>query len=135
MDIPTSGSRTPEAPPRPGRKSGRGFTSFGIAGRPALFIFANLNSAISAWLSNINHTTNAATIEWSTPGALYTGLAINQADTMLYAANSAGAGGINVYNSSFVPVSSAPALLQPLLRSARRDSSPSTSMTSAEVCM
>jgi len=102
VDIPTSGVG-PQGPTGQVANSG---TSFGIAGGPALFIFANLNGTISAWnLSNINHTTNAATIEWTTPGALYTGLAINQANTMLYAANSASAGGINVYNSSFVPVS------------------------------
>ena len=40
----------------------------------------------------------------STPGAVYTELAINQASTMLYAANDAGAGSINVYNNSFVPI-------------------------------
>jgi len=41
----------------------------------------------------------------TTPGALYTGLAINQAQTRLYAANGAGSGSINVFNSSFTPVS------------------------------
>jgi hypothetical protein len=36
-------------------------TSFGIAGGPALFIFANLNGSISAWNgSNINSATNNA---------------------------------------------------------------------------
>ena len=79
-------------------------TSFGISGGPANFIFANLNGTISAWnLSNINHTTNAATIEATIPGASYTGLAINQADTMLYAANNA-TGAIDVFNGSFAPV-------------------------------
>src|SRR5271166_3947180 len=79
-------------------------TSFGISGGPANFIFANLNGTISAWnLSNINHTTNAATIEATIPGASYTGLAINQADTMLYAANNA-TGAIDVFNGFFAPV-------------------------------
>ena len=40
----------------------------------------------------------------TTAGAVYTGLAINQAQNLLYAANSAGAGSINVFNSSFAPV-------------------------------
>jgi uncharacterized protein (TIGR03118 family) len=81
-------------------------TSFNITGGPALFMFANLNGTISAWnLSNVNHATNPATVEVTTPGALYTGLAINQADTLLYAANDNGAGSINVFNGSFTPVS------------------------------
>jgi uncharacterized protein (TIGR03118 family) len=37
-------------------------------------------------------------------GAVYTGLAINGAETRIYAANSAGAGGINVFDSSFAHV-------------------------------
>jgi uncharacterized protein (TIGR03118 family) len=37
----------------------------------------------------------------TTPGAVYTGLAINQAQTQVYAAR---AGGIDVFNSSFQPV-------------------------------
>jgi uncharacterized protein (TIGR03118 family) len=41
----------------------------------------------------------------TTPGANYSGLAINQAQTQLYAANQAGTGSINVFNSSFAPVS------------------------------
>ena len=79
---------------------------FGINGGPALFIFANLNGTISAWnISNVNSAThNAATVEATTPGASYTGLAINQANSMLYAANGT-TGAIDVFNSSFAPVS------------------------------
>jgi uncharacterized protein (TIGR03118 family) len=40
----------------------------------------------------------------TTSGAVYTGLAINQAQTQLYAANSAGLGSINVFDKSFTPV-------------------------------
>jgi hypothetical protein len=43
-------------------------------------------------------------IQVTTPGASYTGLAINQAQTQLYAANNAGSGSINVFNSSFAQV-------------------------------
>jgi uncharacterized protein (TIGR03118 family) len=77
-------------------------TSFGIAGGPAFFIFANLNGSISAWnLSNIDSAThNAATVKAATPGASYTGLAINSADTLLYAANGT-SGKIDVFNGSF----------------------------------
>ena len=67
-------------------------------GQPANFIFVNLNGTISAWNSG-----PTAFIQVTTPGAVYTGLAINQAQ--LYAANSAGVGSVNVFNSSFAPVS------------------------------
>jgi uncharacterized protein (TIGR03118 family) len=79
-------------------------TSFGIAGGPALFIFANLNGTISAWnTSNINPPThNAATLEHTTTGASYTGLAINSAGNLLYAANG-NTGQIDVFNGSFAP--------------------------------
>ncbi len=43
----------------------------------------------------------SAATEWSTPSVAYTGLAINTAQTELYAAS---AGGIDVYNSSFTPI-------------------------------
>ena len=94
--------------------------SFGIAGGPALFIFANLNGTISAWnMSNINSATqNASTVVGGTGGALYTGLAINTAGNMLYAANGAGTGSINVFNGSFAPVTLAPgAFVDPTLPS------------------
>ena len=103
--IPTTGSG-PQGPT--GQVANPG-TSFGITGGPAFFIFANLNGTISAWnLSNVNHLTNPATIKVTTPGALYTGLAINQAGTMLYAANNA-TGGIDVFNHSFGTATGLPA--------------------------
>ena len=66
--------------------------SFGMAGGPALFIFANLNGTISAWNgSNINsRDAKRRDVVGTTPGALYTGLAINSAGNLLYAANGAG---------------------------------------------
>ena len=67
-------------------------------GTSAAFIFANLNGTISAWNGG-----QTAFIQVTTPGAVYTGLAINQAQTQLYAAKSAG-GSVNVFNSSFQPV-------------------------------
>ena len=65
----------------------------------AHFIFASLNGTIAAW-----DTGQKAFIQVTTPGAVYTGLAINQAQTRLYAANGAGAGSINVFDNSFTPV-------------------------------
>jgi len=48
------------------------------------FIFANLNGTISGWAGGQNSTVVA-----TTPGAVYTGLAIDTAQDRLYAANSA----------------------------------------------
>jgi uncharacterized protein (TIGR03118 family) len=70
---------------------------------PASFIFANLNGTISAWNSSLGTNGSTAHIEVTTPGAVYTGLAVNEAQTMLYAANTS-AGTIDVFNSSFDPV-------------------------------
>ncbi len=67
-------------------------------GGAAHFIFANLNGTISAWDTGVSSFVQA-----TTPGAVYTGLAINTGGTLLYAANGAGGGGISVFNSSFVP--------------------------------
>jgi uncharacterized protein (TIGR03118 family) len=68
-------------------------------GASAAFIFANLNGTISAWNGG-----QTAFTQVTTSGAVYTGLAINQAGTQLYAANSAGTGSVNVFNSSFTQV-------------------------------
>jgi uncharacterized protein (TIGR03118 family) len=65
-------------------------------GGSAHFIFANLNGTISAW-----DTGPTAFIQATTGGAVYTGLAINQASTQLYAANDAGAGSVDVFNTTF----------------------------------
>jgi uncharacterized protein (TIGR03118 family) len=70
-----------------------------LGGTPAAFIFANLNGTISAWNQSAGTT---AVIQATTPGAVYTGLAITQApDPRLYAAR---AGGIDVFNGSFQPI-------------------------------
>jgi uncharacterized protein (TIGR03118 family) len=104
VNIPTTASPPPPAPPIPqgptGQVNNSNTASFqltpGDATTSARFIFANLNGTISAWAGGL-----AATVKVTTPGAVYTGLAINQAQTQLYAAR---AGGIDVFNSSFQPV-------------------------------
>ena len=68
-------------------------------GAKANFIFANLNGTISAWNAG-----TSAFIQATVPGAVYTGLTSNLAQTQLYAANAA-SGGIDVFNSSFGQVS------------------------------
>ena len=69
----------------------------------ANFIFADLNGTISAWNASLGTNGSTAHIEVTTPGAVYTGLAVNEAHTMLYAANTS-AGTIDVFDSSFDPV-------------------------------
>jgi uncharacterized protein (TIGR03118 family) len=66
----------------------------------ASFIFADLNGTISAWNSSLGTNGSTAHIEVTTPGAVYTGLAVNEAHTMLYAANTS-AGTIDVFDSKF----------------------------------
>jgi uncharacterized protein (TIGR03118 family) len=67
----------------------------------AHFIFANLNGTISAWDTG----TTAFIQATAASGTVYTGLAINGAQTRLYAANNAGTGSIDVYDCTFTPVS------------------------------
>jgi uncharacterized protein (TIGR03118 family) len=75
----------------------------GTTGKPAAFIFANLNGTISAWNPSLGAVgTVPAVAEVTTPGASYTGLAIDTTTGHLFAAI---ATGINVYDSSFQPVS------------------------------
>lgn len=81
-----------------------GFTVTGT-GKPASFIFANLNGTITAWNATLGHAAGTPSVtEATTPGAAYTGLAIDKTTQQLYAANAA-AGTVNVFDSSFHPVS------------------------------
>jgi uncharacterized protein (TIGR03118 family) len=68
-------------------------------GGSAHFIFANLNGTISAWDKG-----PTAFIQVTTTGAVYTGLAINGAQTRLYAADDVPPGRIDVFDSSFAPL-------------------------------
>jgi uncharacterized protein (TIGR03118 family) len=72
--------------------------SFDVNGKPAAFIFASLNGTISAWNGG------KAQLEWTTPGAVYTGLAIatNFSGSFLYAADGA-QNRIDVFDSTFAP--------------------------------
>ncbi|HKM72385.1 MAG TPA: TIGR03118 family protein [Stellaceae bacterium] len=89
------------APGPTGQVNNANTSSFIITqtGTPAFahFIFANLNGGIYAWAA----APNPAQLQVMTAGASYTGLAINQAQNELYAANNVVGGGINVFNSSF----------------------------------
>src|SRR5262249_43834434 len=81
VSIPTTAS----GPQGPTGQVNNNTPSFQLNGAPATFIFANLNGTISAWNGSAGMT---AQIEVTTPGALYTGLAIsNASQPLLYAAN------------------------------------------------
>ena|ERR1700730_1432306 len=99
--IPTT-AQGPQGPT--GQANNTNASSFlvknGGDGGPAHFIFANLNGTISAW-----DTGPTAFIQVTTPGAVYTGLATNGSQTQLYAANSGGTGRVDVFDSTFAPVS------------------------------
>ena len=74
-------------------------TAFHVGASPANFIFADLNGTISAW-NNTAGTT--AVIEATTPGAVYTGLALANGalGPALYAANGP-ANRIDVFDGNF----------------------------------
>lgn len=93
-------------------------TSFGIGTTgPAFFLFANLNGTISGFnLSNVNGATqNGSTVVATTPGASFTGLAINSSGNMLYAADGNGGGSIQVFNGSFTNVTAPGEFVDPNL--------------------
>jgi uncharacterized protein (TIGR03118 family) len=92
----------PQGPTGQVSNSTTGF-DVGTTGKPAAFIFANLNGTISAWNPSVGAAgTVPAVSEVTTPGASYTGLAIDSTTGHLFAAT---ATGINVFNSSFQAVS------------------------------
>jgi uncharacterized protein (TIGR03118 family) len=93
VDIPTTAGPT-------GQVSNTNPDSFILDnGTSALFIFADLNGQISGWNGGLGTMAHVAV---ATPGAVYTGLAINEAHTMLYAADTR-AGTIDVFDSTFRP--------------------------------
>ena len=103
VNIPTTGTG-PQGPT--GQVSNTNPSSFHLTDPDPLhqgaasFIFANLNGTISAWNGSLGTNGSTAHIEVTTAGAVYTGLAVNEAHTMLYAANTR-AGTIDVFDSTF----------------------------------
>ncbi len=89
----------------PGGPTGQVFNSAGtgnflVGGTPASFIFDTLGGTVYGWN---NGAGSAAQLEATTTGASFTGLALDNNGTgnFLYAANNAGAGGIDVFDSGF----------------------------------
>jgi uncharacterized protein (TIGR03118 family) len=107
VSIPTTATG-PQGPT--GQVNNGNPSSFLVGAKAANFIFANLNGTISAWNGG-----TLSSVQATTPGAVYTGLAINTAQTRIYAANGAGGGSIQVFDSSFAPVSLPGAFTDPNL--------------------
>ena len=103
VNIPPMGASGPTG--QVANAMGMGFdVGHGGNGASANFIFANLNGSIAAWnggLVNGVSTQTQAFTQTSVAGASFTGLAINKANTELFAANTNGAGGIDVFNNAF----------------------------------
>jgi uncharacterized protein (TIGR03118 family) len=104
--IPTTASG-PQGPT--GQVNNTNTSSFPVprpGGTSAHFIFANLNGQISAW--DTGPTAFCAINCNQNSGTVYTGLAINRAQTRLYAASTSGLGRIDVFDSNFHAVSLLP---------------------------
>jgi uncharacterized protein (TIGR03118 family) len=91
VSMPTTGA----GPQGPTGQVFNSTSSFLVGGSAANFIFANLSGTISAWNGGQGTT---AQVQVTTPGAVYTGLAI--AGTTLYAANGA-QNRIDVFDGAF----------------------------------
>ena len=105
VNIPPAGAAGPTG--QVANAMGMGFdVNNGGNGKSANFIFANLNGSIAAWnggaVNGVPTTTQAFTqvTQGTVPGASFTGLAINSADTELFAANTTG-GTIDAFNNQF----------------------------------
>jgi uncharacterized protein (TIGR03118 family) len=86
--------------------------SFLVGATPATFIFDSLNGTILGWNGG-----TTATVEHTTPGAIYTGLAqaTNGSGTFLYAANSGPGSSIDVFSSTWAPTTLAGHFTDPSL--------------------
>lgn len=112
VSIPAIGTGPANGPTGVVFNTGTGFslpTSSG-ATVSSLFMFANLNGEISGWNPGSTGGKASAVAEVTTPGAAYTGLAINATGTLLYAANYTPSGGINIFNDSWVSQGKLPPL-------------------------
>jgi uncharacterized protein (TIGR03118 family) len=94
---------TPAGPQGPTGQVNNNTTAFPVNGTASNFIFANLNGTIDAWRGTLVPITSAVTVA-TTPGALYTGLAIgNPAVPRLFAANDS-QNSVDVFDGGFNPL-------------------------------
>jgi uncharacterized protein (TIGR03118 family) len=101
--MPTTGA----GPQGPTGQVNNNTTAFPVNGTTSNFIFANLNGTIDAWRGTLMPNTSAVTVA-TTPGAVYTGLAIgNPAVPRLFAANDS-QNRIDVFDGAFMPLNLGP---------------------------
>jgi uncharacterized protein (TIGR03118 family) len=98
-----------------------GFTippASGTTNVKSLFIFATLQGTIDGWNPASTGGLHNAVVAVNDPSASFTGLAMatNGGQTYLYAANNAASPGINVYNSSWAPVTLTGNFVDPKLK-------------------
>ena len=102
VNIPPAGASGPTG--QVANASGSGFdVGNGGNGKPANFIFANLNGSISAW--NGNPVLTQAFTQTTVAGASFTGLAINRPTRGCSPPTTRAAGSIDVFNRSFNQIS------------------------------
>lgn len=105
VQIPTAGSNGPGSPTGIVFNGSPDSTEFQVQGWESVFLFATLDGTISGWSFSANP--NAAIVAATTPGAVYTGLAITSKATgnLLFAADNAN-NKVDVFNGSFALVNS-----------------------------
>jgi uncharacterized protein (TIGR03118 family) len=95
--IPTAGE---DGPGTPTGIVFNGSSEFNIKGSKAVFLFATLDGTISGWAPGVNPDT--ALVAVTTPGAVYTGLAISSkaSNNFLFAADNAN-NKVDIYDGDF----------------------------------
>jgi uncharacterized protein (TIGR03118 family) len=104
VGIPKIGTGPANGPTGIVFNDGTGFSLSTSSSLPSLFLFDNLNGQISGWNPKSSGGLSSAVAEITTPGASYTGLAMNASGSLLYAANFTSTGGVNIFNSSWKSV-------------------------------
>jgi uncharacterized protein (TIGR03118 family) len=100
--VPTAGGDGPGSP------TGivyNGSQEFNVQGWPSIFLFATLDGTVSGWAPQSN--ANAAIVAVTTPGSVYTGLAItsNPSGNFLFAADNAN-NKVDIFDANFNLVTS-----------------------------
>jgi uncharacterized protein (TIGR03118 family) len=102
VQVPTAGG---DGPGTPTGIVFNGSQEFQVQGFASIFLFATLDGTISGWAPQSNP--NASIVAVTTPGAVYTGLAItsNASGNFLFAADNAN-NKVDVFDGTFKPVTS-----------------------------
>jgi uncharacterized protein (TIGR03118 family) len=110
VSIPTLSTSHVNGPTGLVFNTGTGFSLSTSSSVPSLFLFDNLNGTIDGWNPMSTGGLHTAVTEVTTPGAAYTGLAINATGSLIYAANFTPTGGVDIFNNSWKSQGTLPAL-------------------------